>query len=258
MFARINSYKMLKHHLIYVTIVFSMFHFPESRSDCGCNKIKRSEIEIVKQKTTTTQNDDTTNEDENEICSESADTSQMLNLMHNDMIMIDDGEYTIGTNEPIFANDYEAPERNVRINKFYIDKYEVSNQNFKSFVDQTGYITYAEKFGDSFVFKGLLTESTQINYKDYRVANALWWYKINNTNWKHPEGEDSSIDDRMDHPVVHVSWFDAVEYCKWQNKRLPTESEWEVACRGGKKRKLYSWGNKLYARDQHWYVGITS
>lgn len=60
--------------------------------------------------------------------------------------------------------------------------------------------------------------------------------------------------DRWDHPVVHVSWRDAVEFCKWQNKRLPTEGEWEIACRGGRKGKLFPWGDKLNPKNEHWYV----
>lgn len=158
----------------------------------------------------------------------------------------------MGTNEPIFQNDREAPERTVRLNGFSIDKYEVSNAEFRAFVEATGYVTYAEKFGDSFVFQGQLSQETRDAYSKYRAVSAPWWYKINGTTWKQPEEAGSSIDDRMNHPVVHVSWIDANAFCKWKGKRLPSELEWEAACRGGKKRKLFPWGNKLNPGDRHW------
>lgn len=208
--------------------------------DCGCNKIERSGIEIVS---------DTTKSD---VSSESCPKSTILDLMHGDMVKIEEGDYFIGTNEPIFEKDRELPLTKVHTKAFYIDQYEVSNAQFDEFVKSTGYVTQAEKFGDSYVFKGLLSESTQDKYQENRVLQAQWWYVINNTYWNQPEGDGSSINERMNHPVVHVSWFDAVEYCKWKNKRLPTEIEWEVACRGGRKNKLYPWGNKLMPGDQHW------
>lgn len=226
----------------------------EILADCGCNKIKRSEIEIVKRSVV----DDATGPQKqcgsNEMCSVSSDEPQIVKFMHefDDMAIIPGGEILVGTNDPIIPDDRESPERIEYLKEFAIDKHEVSNAEFAAFIDQTGYKTYAEKFGDSFVFKTLLSSATQKEYENFRVASAPWWFKINNTNWKNPAGKGSSIEKQMNHPVVHVSWFDANAFCKWKNKRLPTEAEWEAACRGGKKRKLFPWGNKLMAKDRHW------
>lgn len=222
----------------FIVIILLVNSFGGVVGDCGCNKISRSKYEK-----------DAVNF-ENEIPSESC--SKPVDLAYDDMVKISGGDYIVGTNEPIFQSDRESPERTVHISEFYIDKYEVSNAEFKEFIQTTKHVTYAEKFGDSFVFQGHLSQEIRDAYSNSRVVSAPWWYKINGTTWQHPEGKGSSIDERMDHPVVHVSWFDAIAFCKWKEKRLPTEDEWEVACRGGKKNKLYPWGNKLNPGDKHW------
>lgn len=227
-----------------------------SNSECGCNKLKRESENKVDQV------DSNPNENIKSEQSCSGPSSSLVDLMHDDennsdsnedMVLIPSGTYYIGTDKPVFVEDSEAPERPVKMDEFYLDKFEVSNAKFKKFIDATNYVTEAEKFGDSFVFKGQINEEVQNEYKDFRVANAVWWYKVRKVDWQHPEGESSDISERLNHPVVHVSWKDASEYCNWQKKRLPTEDEWEVACRGGKKGKLFPWGNKLNAKDQHWY-----
>lgn len=221
-------------------------------SDCGCNKVSRSQIDIVQRNELSGQQLEAKNPVNEEKCDKTAKNSQLLELMHENMALIAGGTYTIGTKTPIFVEDHEATEHSTHVNAFYIDKYEVSNGAFKEFVDTTGYVTNAERFGDSFIFKAFISDSMQQIYHDYRVLSAPWWYKVNDTSWLSPEGKGSSIEHRMNHPVVHVSWFDAIEYCKWRDMRLPTETEWEIACRGGKKSKLFAWGNKLNALDKHW------
>ncbi|XP_057560828.1 formylglycine-generating enzyme isoform X2 [Hippopotamus amphibius kiboko] len=167
------------------------------------------------------------------------------------MVPIPAGVFTMGTDDPQIKQDGEAPARRVAIDAFYMDAYEVSNAEFEKFVNSTGYLTEAEKFGDSFVFEGMLSEQVKSDIQQ-AVAAAPWWLPVKGANWRHPEGPDSTILHRPDHPVLHVSWNDAVAYCTWAGKRLPTEAEWEYSCRGGLQNRLFPWGNKLQPKGQHY------
>lgn len=170
------------------------------------------------------------------------------------MILLPTGHFLMGTNDPIIKADGESPERLLNVDNFWMDKYEVSNEQFNTFVQNTGYVTEAEKFGNSFVLDLMLSEQTLANITQ-AVAGAEWWLPVHGANWKQPEGMDSNIEQRMNHPVVHVSWNDAVAYCQWAGKRLPTEIEWEYACRGTLDRRLFPWGNKENPNDKH-YMNI--
>ncbi|XP_077583433.1 formylglycine-generating enzyme [Stigmatopora nigra] len=167
------------------------------------------------------------------------------------MVQIPGGEFLMGTDNPGIPADGEGPQRLVHVDTFYMDIQEVTNRQFQSFVNTTGYVTEAENFGDSFVFEGLLSETVRSQITQ-AVAAAPWWLPVKGANWRQPEGPGSNVEDRLDHPVLHLSWADAVTYCTWANKRLPTEAEWEYACRGNLKDRLYPWGNRLKPKGQHY------
>ncbi len=154
----------------------------------------------------------------------------------------------MGSDDGTFPADGEGPVRKIDLDPFWIDPYAVSNADFETFVLETGYITEAERFGWSYVFHQFLPK----NFPPTRgVAAAPWWRQVYGACWNFPEGPQSNLQDRMNHPVVHVSWNDAVAFANWTGKRLPTEAEWEYAARGGLEQNTFPWGNNLSPKGKY-------
>ncbi|WP_298511175.1 formylglycine-generating enzyme family protein [uncultured Kordia sp.] len=166
-----------------------------------------------------------------------------------------------------YAMPREKPAHEVTVDGFFMDIHEVTNEEFKKFVDATGYVTVAERPIDWEVMKKELPKGTPkphdsilqpgsliFNKSVNAVANmnnyAQWWTWKVGANWKQPEGKGSSIEGKENHPVVHVAFEDALAYCKWANRRLPTEAEWEAAAQGTQKDAVFTWGNDTSVLNQ--------
>lgn len=141
-----------------------------------------------------------------------------------------------------YPQDGEGPSRRVRLSPFRIAPTVVTNAEFAAFVRATQYVTQAEQAGNSFVFWLQLGDG--LRAAAHRVPRGLpWWREVDAACWQRPEGPGSSIEKRADHPVVHVSWHDAMAYCAWAGTRLPSEAQWEYAARGGLEDARYPWGD---------------
>lgn len=167
------------------------------------------------------------------------------------MVPIPGGVFLMGNDgADAMVGDGEGPVRAVRVRPFWMDRAPVTNRQFADFVQATGYRTEAERFGWSFVFYAFLSPRASVDAARGAAA-APWWRRVDGASWARPDGPDSGIRDRRDHPVVHVSWADAVAYCRWAGTRLPTEAEWEFAARGGLEGATYPWGRELLPGGQH-------
>lgn len=189
--------------------------------------------------------------------SDAIDTTQVASTNTREelvvMATVPAGDYWIGSETPdSLPSDGEGPRRCVRLDSYRIDTTSVTNRQFASFVQATGYCTEAERFGWSYVFYAAVHPNavSAVRHMD-NVPMTPWWLAVDGACWRRPEGPGSDAMEFADHPVVHVTWTDAKAFAYWAGKRLPTEAEWEAAARGDQTQAPYPWGMELAPEGIH-------
>ena len=155
-------------------------------------------------------------------------------------INVPGGSVNVGTKAPQIPDDGEGPLRSLTIKPFRIAVTTVTNEAFRTFVNATGYLTEAERFGWSFVFWSQVPQSVG---PTQAVNEIEWWRRVDGACWFAPNGPNTEDACIPDHPVVHISWNDARAYANWVGGRLPTEAEWEHAARAGQGDVRFPWGD---------------
>ena len=192
---------------------------------------------------------------------EKAKTTRSIKPKVDGMVWIPAGIFEMGASaSDAMALTHEKPKHTVKVDGFYMDETEVTNAQFSKFIEATAYVTTAERPVEWDLIKSQLPPGTPKPHDSLLKPGSLlfkktkqsvpnlydfsqWWRWSIGANWKQPQGKGSSITGRENYPVVHISFEDALSYCQWAGRRLPTEAEWEYAARGGKKNKIYFWGN---------------
>jgi formylglycine-generating enzyme required for sulfatase activity len=172
------------------------------------------------------------------------------------MRFIEPGSFTMGSDRHY---PEERPARRVESDGFWMDETPVTNRKFARFVEETGYVTVAERPPDRADYPDALPELLVPGSAVFSPTagpvpltdELAWWTYVAGACWRHPEGPSSSVDDRLDHPVVHVAFDDALAYARWAHRDLPTETEWEYAARGGLDGAEFAWGDELTPGGEH-------
>jgi formylglycine-generating enzyme len=215
---------------------------------------------VSERPTTTADNNGLTTTDSNQHISHNTHPSV------ENMVFIPGGVFHMGARDPQFARADEFPVHKVKVDAFYMDTHSVTNAQFQQFVEETGYVTTAEKNIDWNELKKQLPPGTPKPDDSLLLPASLvftppsqhpglhdvsqWWSWVQGASWKQPHGPGSSIDGLENYPVIHVSWEDASAYARWAGKRLPTEAEYEYAARGGHDDYIYPWGNQRINQGQ--------
>jgi formylglycine-generating enzyme required for sulfatase activity len=173
-----------------------------------------------------------------------------------EMVFISGGTFLMGSDHHY---PEEAPSHRVSVDGFWIDRTPVTNRQFKEFVNTTGHVTEAQIVPDAKDYPGALRDMLYAGSLVFaplpRITDlrdwSQWWTFMRGANWRHPYGPGTNIRGFDDHPVVHVSYSDALAYARWAGKDLPTEAEWEFAARGGLDGEEYAWGNTLTPGGKH-------
>ena len=181
------------------------------------------------------------------------------------MVWIPAGEFLMGSEHQL-ARPNERPAHRVRLTGFWMDRTHVTNAQFAEFVRATRYVTTAERKPDWETIRVQVAEGTQRPPDSEMIAGGMvfvgtdsevplddwsqWWRYVPGADWRHPQGPQSNLDGKEDHPVVQVSYEDARAYARWAGKRLPTEAEWEYAARGGREQATYAWGDEFTVNGQ--------
>ena len=172
-----------------------------------------------------------------------------------DQVWIEGATFQMGSND---TYPEERIEHVVTVDGFWIDKYEVTNAQFARFVEETGYVTVAERMPDPDLLKGAPEEMlkpgsivfTPPGDEIESYANILqWWSYVPGADWRHPEGPDSDIESKDNYPVVHIAYEDAVAYAEWAGRELPTEAQFELAARSQRNGERYAWGGEELVPD---------
>ena len=180
---------------------------------------------------------------------------------HGDMVWVPGGSFWMGAQDQSMRD--ALPIHRVTLDGFWMDKTEVTNEQFERFVKDTGYVTVAERKPNPNDFPGAPSDKivpgslvfSPPEKTGFSKNYSSWWKYVPGASWRHPEGPGSELAGREKHPVTHIAWQDAMAYAEWAGKRLPTEAEFEYASRGGLDRNVYSWGNS-FTPGGKWYTNI--